>query len=288
MEMLVVDYEQMSEDYQRVEQALQFLEQNLQHQPELKEVAESVGLSEYHFQRLFTRWVGISPKRFLQFLTKERAKQMLERSGNLLEVAYQAGLSGPSRLHDLFVTCEAVTPGEFKSRGAGLDIVYGFHASPFGECLLAVTWRGVCYLAFVLQGDRLAALEGLKSSWKRARLTEDPDQTRPLVSQVFAPFWGGKTAPLNLFLKGTNFQIKVWEALLRIPPGQVVSYGDIAAHIGMPGAARAVGAAVGQNPIPVIIPCHRVIRKMGEFYNYRWGAARKKAILGWEMARASD
>jgi AraC family transcriptional regulator of adaptative response/methylated-DNA-[protein]-cysteine methyltransferase len=286
MEILTTDYTQLSTDYERIEQAILYLERNFRSQPALKDVAESIGLSEYHFQRLFTRWVGISPKRFLQYLTKEYAMNLLEQSTDVLETAYQSGLSGPGRLHDLLVNCEAVTPGEYKLRGAGLTIQYGFHPTPFGECLLAVTGRGICALAFVQGGDRSIPLGILKKQWARARLVEDPQATGLLVERIFAPRPGQGLAPLNLFLKGTNFQIKVWEALLRIPPGSVVSYENIAAAIGMPSAARAVSNAVAHNPIPVVIPCHRVIRKMGALGGYRYGTARKKALLGWEMAHA--
>jgi AraC family transcriptional regulator of adaptative response/methylated-DNA-[protein]-cysteine methyltransferase len=283
--METTNYKQLSNDYERVERAITFLEKNFQRQPELKEIAASINLSEYHFQRLFTRWVGISPKRFLQFLTKERAKELLEKSRDVLGVAYETGLSGPGRLHDLFVTCEAVTPGEFKSKGEGLAIAYGFHPTPFGECLLAATERGICNLAFVQPGDREQALNALKSRWRKARLNKDAARTRSLASQVFAWYIGQTPSPLHLVLSGTNFQIKVWEALLHVPPGAVVSYEDIAARIGRPTASRAVSNAVAQNPIPVIIPCHRVIHKAGEFGDYHYGTARKKALLGWEAAR---
>ncbi|HEX9616238.1 MAG TPA: bifunctional helix-turn-helix domain-containing protein/methylated-DNA--[protein]-cysteine S-methyltransferase [Anaerolineales bacterium] len=279
------DYTQMSEDYRRIEQAIWYLERNSDRQPGLKEMAESAGLSEFHFQRLFTRWVGISPKRFLQYLTKEHAKALLEGMGSLLDATYESGLSSPGRLHDLFVTCEAVTPGEYKARGAGLRIAYGFHPSPFGECLLATTGRGICGLAFVENGEREQALERLKRRWARAQLVLDPQATRPALDQIFRLFQGQAGPPVRLLLSGTNFQIKVWEALLRIPPGRVVSYEDIAIQIGMSGSARAVGNAVSSNPIPVIIPCHRVIRKAGDLGGYRWGIARKKAMLGWEAAR---
>jgi len=275
----------LSHDYQRVERAIAFLEQNYHRQPSLQEIAENVNLSEYHFQRLFTRWVGISPKRFLQFLTKEHAKELLEKSEDLLNVAFETGLSGPGRLHDLFVACEAVTPGEFKNRGEGLTIAYGFHPTPFGECLLATTERGICHLAFVQPGGRERALDALKNRWQEARLTRDVAHTRSLTGQIFARYAGQASPPLHLYLSGTNFQIKVWEALLRIPPGAVASYEDIAVRIGRPDAARAVSNAVAQNPIPVIIPCHRVIRKVGEFGGYHYGTARKKALLGWEAAR---
>ena len=286
MDKIAINFDQMADDYQRVEQAILFLEANQQRQPGLKEVAESVGLSEYHFQRLFTRWVGISPKRFLQYLTKEHAKALLEGSGDLLAAAYESGLSSPGRLHDLFISCEAVTPGEFKHRGEGIEISYGVHPTPFGECLLALTSRGICSLVFVKGGDRFAALGELRRTWQRASLYEAPRQTRPVAEQVVQALLGERSQPLSLHLRGTNFQIKVWEALLQIPEGRVVSYEDIAAAIGRPQAMRAVGSAVGANPIPLLVPCHRVIRKSGEVGGYHYGTARKKSILGWEMAKA--
>jgi AraC family transcriptional regulator of adaptative response/methylated-DNA-[protein]-cysteine methyltransferase len=274
------DYPQLCEDYQRIEQAIHFLEAHYQRQPELKEIAGSVGLSEYHFQRVFTRWAGISPKRFLQFLTKENAKELLKRS-SVLEATYSVGLSSPGRLHDLFIHTEAVTPGEYKTRGAGLTLRYGFHATPFGEALLGLTERGLCHLSFVQEG-REAALTQFRADWKHATLCEEPAATAPLVPQIFAP--GAGLPPLSVYLTGTNFQLKVWEALLKIPPGQVTTYEHLAAEIGNARALRAVGTAVGHNPIAYLIPCHRVLRKAGEFGNYRWGPARKKAILGWEAA----
>lgn len=288
MNTMVMNYEQAAQDYQRIEQAIVYLESNYQEQPSLKEIADSLYMSEFHFQRLFTRWVGISPKRFLQYLTKEHAKQMLAKSTNLLEVAYASGLSGPGRLHDLFVTCEAVTPGEYKSRGEGMVITYGYHPTPFGEILLAITERGISNLIFIQDDDRQAALAVLKNNWQNAVLREEPSRTSPFVSQIFAFVEGNPAAQISLHLRGSNFQIKVWEALLRIPLGSVVSYQDIAAYIGQPGAVRAVGHAVGQNPVPVLIPCHRVIRKIGLFGGYRYGGARKKALHGWEMAKLNQ
>jgi len=276
---------QAADDYYRIEKALQFLENNFGRQPELKEIADAACLSEYHFQRLFSRWVGISPKRFLQFLTKEYAKQLLRESRNLLDATFDSGLSSPGRLHDLFVTCEAVTPGEFKSRGEGLVIRYGIHPSPFGECLLAKTERGICNLMFLTEG-RASAVSWLQRQWNRATLQEDERGTASLVRQIFEPAANGKPLPLHLVLRGTNFQIKVWEALIQIPAGAVVSYEDLAGMLGKPGAVRAVANAVAHNPVSYIIPCHRVIRKMGLAHEYRWGSARKKAILGWEAARA--
>ena len=282
--MTTPDLHQLSEDYARIEQAIRYIETNADRQPDLNELAAQIGLSEYHFQRLFTRWAGISPKRFLQFLTREHAKALLARSGSLLEATYAAGLSGPGRLHDLFVQTEAVTPGEFKSKGAGVDIAYGFHPSPFGECLLALTGRGICFLAFV-EKDRSTALEQLRQAWPKAQLSESTSRTAPVVEQIFSPIPAG-TIPLHL--RGTNFQIKVWEALLRLPSGQVTSYQALAEQIHSPGSARAVGNAVAHNPLAYLIPCHRVLQKTGHFGNYRYGPSRKKAILGWEMARAES
>ena len=282
------NFTQLSADYQRVEQAILFLEDNSRHQPDLAEVAAHVGLSEYHFQRLFTRWAGISPKRFLQFLTKENAKALLSRT-SVLSAAFEAGLSGPGRLHDLLVQCEAVTPGEYRTKGTGVDIVYGFHPTPFGQCLLALTGRGICFLAFVDRG-RQNALEQLKFDWANASLREDPSRTRPVVEQIFAPRPGPTLDPrgprgMTLHLRGTNFQIKVWEALLRLPPGAAISYEALAGQIGKIKAAQAVGNAVARNPVAYLIPCHRVLQKAGGFGNYRYGPERKQAILGWELAQ---
>lgn len=269
--------------YQLVEQAIQYIEANSRNQPELTEVASAVGLSEYHFQRLFTRWAGISPKRFMQFLTKEQAKGLLDRSGNLLEVTYQTGLSSLGRLHDLFVNTEAVTPGEYKSRGVGVDIRYGIHITPFGKCLIAMTERGICHLGFVDESEG-KAIDALVEHWKQATMVEDYKSTAPLIASIFLNT--SAETPLTLHLRGTNFQIKVWEALLKIPSGALTTYEQIAAHIGSPRAVRAVGSAVGDNPIAYLIPCHRVIRKSGEFGNYLYGSARKKAILARELTMA--
>ena len=276
-------HRQSTEDYLRIEQAILYLENHYRDQPELGEVAASLGLSEYHFQRLFTRWAGVSPKRFLQFLTKESAKDVLDRSENLLETMHQVGLSSLGRLHDLFVTVEALTPGEYKSRGAGVTIRYGLHPTPFGNCLIATTERGICHLSFV-QSSEGDAIDSLVSEWKQARMIEDYSATAPLIGPIFDLRYSNHRKPLNVHLRGTNFQLKVWEALLQIPAGEVTTYAGLATRIGKPGAARAVGTAVGHNPIAVLIPCHRVIRKVGEFGNYRYGALRKKALLAREFA----
>jgi AraC family transcriptional regulator of adaptative response/methylated-DNA-[protein]-cysteine methyltransferase len=279
--------ETKAEDYRRIEKAIEFLAENYHQQPSLEEVARSVNLSEFHFQRLFRRWAGISPKRLVQFLTLEHAKQMLEESRSVLDAAYDAGLSSPSRLHDLFVTAEAMTPGEFKAKGAGLEISYGFHPSPFGECLLAVTERGICGLGFVGEGGREQTLEDFKRRWPAAQFQENPEKTGSYIDGIFTAKKRNGAHPVKLLLMGTNFQIKVWEALLRIPPGSVACYEDLARQVGKPSAARAVGSAVGRNPISFLIPCHRAIRKMGITGDYHWGAVRKKAILAWEAARKS-
>lgn len=278
------DLKQLSTDYYRVEQAIRFLEQSFEQQPSLWEIAKNIGLSEFHFQRLFSRWVGISPKRFLQFLTKEYAKKMLLDSKNVLDTTFDSGLSSPGRLYDLFVACEALTPGEYKRKGEGLTIIYGLQPSPFGECLLAVTERGICGLKFVKDQSREYLTGWLKKQWPRSILINDPSHVKPFIQKIFDFSADNEPAPLHLYVQGTNFQIKVWEALLKIPLGKAVSYEDIARHIGLPRASRAVGNAVGKNPIPFLIPCHRVIRKLGEFGHYGEGPWRKKAMLGWEAA----
>ena len=272
-----------------------------QSQPTLADVAEHVGLSEHHLQRVFTRWAGISPKRFLQFQTVESAKSLLRDSRSVLDTTYSTGLSSGGRLHDLFITLEAVTPGEFKSGGAGLTIRTGFHDSPFGESLVGVTERGICGLSFVVDGDRAAAMGELESHWPGATFVEDQRGTRSTVQRVFAAWDGGRwhpaagnstgdvtPTPLSVLVRGTNFQVRVWEALLRIPPGLVATYEDIASALGRSGATRAVGSAIGRNPVAYLIPCHRVIRKTGAFGEYHWGATRKIALLMCEAAQTGD
>lgn len=273
-----------AQDYRLIAEAIAYLETNHRRQPSLEELAAHLALSPFHLQRLFKRWAGISPKRFVQFLTVEHAKELLARSHDLLHAAYETGLSGPGRLHDLFVSVEAMTPGEFKLGGRGLMIRYGFHPTPFGECLLATTPRGICGLNFVGETGRRGELAALQARWPAATLVEDQASTGEVAAQVFAPVPDKQTAQTRLLLAGTNFQLKVWEALLRIPAGSVCTYEDVAHWIGQPSAARAVGGAVGSNAIAYLIPCHRVIRKSGVMRDYRWGATRKKAILGWEAA----
>jgi len=279
-------------NYHRIEQAILYLENNVQRQPDLEEVAEKVHLSPFHFQRIFTEWAGISPKRFLQYLTVDFLKSKLQDSKNLVEVAEAAGLSSQSRVYDLFTTLEAVTPLEYKRSGAGIRIDYGFHETPFGLCLLGVTDRGVCWLSFLgLDEDPNYELEKMKEHWNNSLFHQDQDLTKSFVQKVFQlptpegdSFGEGK---LHLFVKGTNFQIKVWEALLRIPMGGVTTYQQIARSIQNPKALQAVGSAVGSNRLAYLIPCHRVIRKDGVLGEYRWSASRKKSMIGWEMAKAS-
>lgn len=270
-------------NYQRIEQAIRFLEENFYRQPELDELAEKVHLSPFHFQRIFTEWAGISPKRFLQYLTVDFLKDKLQHSRNLVEAAEMAGLSSQSRVYDLFTTLEAVTPSEYRERGSGIHIHYGFHHAPFGNCLIGVTERGICWLSFLaVDEDQKNAIEEMKLYWHNSVFHEDPKLTKTFVDQIF------QRAPqkkLHLFVKGTNFQIKVWEALLRIPTGEVTTYQDIARSIQNPNAVQAVGSAVGSNHIAYLIPCHRVIRKDGVLGQYRWSSARKKSMIGWEMAQ---
>lgn len=273
-----------SRDYRRIERAIRFIEENIDTRPDLAAVAQVAGLSDFHFQRLFSRMVGISPKRYEQFLTKEAAKKLLAGSESLLDAAYEVGLSGPGRLHDLFVSCEAVTPGEFKSRGAGLTIGYGFHPTPFGEAMLASTDKGICALYFAAEDSRKEVLARLREEWQNARIAPDQDGTARVIERIFAGTSNAE-APLTLYLRGTNFQVKVWEALLAIPPGRLATYEDVARKIGDPAATRAVGSAVGRNPIAYIIPCHRVIRKTGELGGYHWGTGRKRLILAWEASK---
>jgi AraC family transcriptional regulator of adaptative response/methylated-DNA-[protein]-cysteine methyltransferase len=271
-------------DHRRVEQAILFLAREFRSQPALDRVAAVVGLSPHHFQRLFTRWVGVSPKRFVQYLTAEHAKTLLRGSASVLETAFDSGLSGPGRLHDLVVSVEAMTPGELKRGGAGLDMRFGFHPTPFGECLVAVTPRGVCGLSFLGAEGRSGAIAELARSWPHARRRQDLAGTSAVARAVFGD--GGGAKRLRLLVAGTNLQIKVWSALLRVPAGRAVSYGDLARGVGHPGASRAVGSALARNPIAVLIPCHRVLRATGAFGEYRWGAERKRALLAWESARA--
>jgi AraC family transcriptional regulator of adaptative response/methylated-DNA-[protein]-cysteine methyltransferase len=240
----------LSKDYVRIERAIHFLEENFDRQPTLKEVAQTAGMSEYHFQRIFQRWAGISPKRFIQFLTKEHVKQLLKKS-NLLDASYDAGLSGPGRLHDLFISCEAMSPGEYKQKGKGLMIEYGFHPTPFGECFIALTDRGICALHFLNQKKRREVLDHFRKDWQNAALKEDQAKTKEHIRRIFMP--RKKKDPIKVLCRGSNFQIKVWEALLRIPSGTVVSYQTVARAIDAPRAVRAVASAIGKNAVAGVL-----------------------------------
>lgn len=274
-------------NYHRIEKAIQYLEENFQRQPELDEVAENVHISPFHFQRLFTEWAGISPKRFLQFLTVDFLKTKLEQTKNIVEAADAAGLSSQSRVYDLFTTLEAVTPQEYKQKGSGIRIEYGVHDTPFGSCLLGVTERGICWLSFIqTDEDPKIELEKMKEHWFNSIFHQDQSLTKEFVTNIFSHESTKTQKKLHVFVKGTNFQIKVWEALLRIPMGDVTTYKGIAQQIHNPKAMQAVGSAVGSNHIAYLIPCHRVIRKDGILGQYRWSATRKKSIIGWEMSKA--
>lgn len=270
--------------------AIDYLVRNYADQPSLDDVARVTGISPHHFQRTFKTWTGLSPKRFLQYVTLVHAKKLLDAPTNLLDTAFGLGLSGPGRLHDLFVACEAVTPGEYALRGQGLNIHYGLHDSPLGRVLIGVTERGICGLRFVTgdddTGGGAAAVQAFADDWPAAEMIHDTGITSAVAEEAlryaFSRVSDGK--PPRLLVMGTNFQIKVWEALMRIPRGGVVSYQDIARAIGNPKAVRAIGGAVGANPIALLIPCHRVILKSGAIHNYRWGVERKHAILAIEQA----
>lgn len=273
-------------NYQRIEQAILYLEQNFKQQPELGEVAEAVNISPFHFQRIFTEWAGISPKRFLQFLTVGFLKAKLQQSKNLVEVAEAAGLSSQSRVYDLFTTLEAVTPEEYKQRGTGIHINYGFHETPFGMALIGVTDRGVCWLSFIATDeDPRIQLEQMKEHWYNSVFHQNIELSESFAEKIFNRKGAKTQEKIHLFVKGTNFQIKVWEALLKLPLGSVTTYKDIAGQIQNPQAMQAVGSAVGSNHIAYLIPCHRVIRKDGVLGEYRWSSTRKKSIIGWEMAK---
>ncbi len=278
------DYTQQSDDYRRIEKAICFAGEHFKDQPSLDEIADHVHLSKYHFHRLFKRWAGISPARFMQFLTLEYAKSKLNQAQSVLGTAFDAGLSGPGRLHDLFVNFEAMTPGEFKKMGEGLIIEYGFHSSPFGLCILAVTDRGICHLSFVNEEDRLGAIQSIQECWPMAAFVENPLHTGSLVKHIFNTSHTRRSHPFQILIKGTNFQVNVWKALLKIPVGSMVSYQNIVVYIGRPKAFRAVANTIAINPVAYLIPCHRVIAKTGKIHQYRWGETRKKAILGWEAA----
>jgi AraC family transcriptional regulator of adaptative response/methylated-DNA-[protein]-cysteine methyltransferase len=272
-------------DYDIVRRAIAFLSEHWREQPEIDVIAQAVGVRAADLHHLFRRWAGITPKAFLQALTLDHARRLLRDSASVLEASFEVGLSGPGRLHDLFVTHEAVSPGEWKSRGAGLSISYGFHPSPFGTALVMATERGLAGLAFADSGEEPAALADMRRRWPKATCIEDAARTAALAQRIFdARLWRADR-PLRVVLIGTDFEVRVWETLLEIPMGRSITYSDIAVKLGSSKAARAVGAAVGKNPISFVVPCHRVLGKGGGITGYHWGLTRKRAMLGWEAGK---
>jgi len=276
-------------EYERIERVIRYLDAYHAEQPDLASLAEVSGLSPFHFHRLFSAWAGITPKDFLQCLTLAHAKALLRKGTSVLDAALGSGLSGPGRLHDLCVMLEAATPGEVKSGGAGWTITAGFADSPFGQCLIGESQRGLCHLSFIDAGDGVAALAALRAHWPQALLQRDDAAAARQAGKIFSPRSEHAARPaLRAFVQGTAFQVRVWQALLLVPPGTLVSYGQLAAALDHPHAARAVGTAVSRNPLAWLIPCHRVIRETGVIGEYRWGAVRKRAMLAWEGASRID
>jgi len=272
-------------DYDCVRRAIAFISQKWKAQPTVESIAEAAGLTPDELHHLFRRWAGLTPKAFMQALTLDHAKSLLRDSASVLDAALESGLSGPGRLHDLFVTHEAMSPGEWKSGGAGLTLRYGFHPSPFGTAVVIATERGLAGLAFADPGEESLALADMLSRWPRANSIADQDATAPLAQRIFEPSQWRAEQPLRVVLIGTDFEVRVWETLLKIPLGRAVCYSDIATKISLPKASRAVGAAVGKNPISFVVPCHRALGKSGALTGYHWGLTRKQAMIGWEAGR---
>lgn len=274
-------------DYDIVRRAIAHIKGNWRSQPEIEQIAEAAGVTPTELHHLFRRWAGLTPKAFLQALTLDSARNLLRDSASVLDASYEVGLSGPGRLHDLFVTHEAMSPGEWKSGGEGLTISYGFHPSVFGTALVMATDRGLCGLAFCDHGEERASLDDMRRRWPAAKCVEDSARTAPLCARIFDRNRWRADQPLRVVLIGTDFEVRVWETLLRIPMGKATTYSDIAGNIGNPKASRAVGTAVGKNPISFVVPCHRVIGKSGELTGYHWGLTRKRAMLGWEAGKVA-
>lgn len=274
-----------SADYDIIRKVIEHISLDYREQPSLERLALETGLEATALQKLFTRWAGLSPKAFLQAVTMDHARRLLDEGLPLLETAYEVGLSGPSRLHDLFVTHEAMSPGDFKTRGGGLTIRYGFHPSPFGHALVMTTERGICGLAFADDDGEEAALVDMTRRWPQATYVRDASVTVGAAARVFDPTRWNADQPLRIVLIGTDFQIRVWKSLLDVPMGKATTYGKIAADIGAPKASRAVGAAVGANPVSFVVPCHRAVGSTGALTGYHWGLTRKRAIIGWEAGQ---
>jgi AraC family transcriptional regulator, regulatory protein of adaptative response / methylated-DNA-[protein]-cysteine methyltransferase len=272
-------------DYRRIERAIRFMDERFRDQPSLGQVAKSAGVATHHFARMFRRWAGISPKQFMQRLTLEAARGSLKRDDSVLQAALDAGLSGPGRLHDLFVTLEAATPGEYKTRGRGVTVRYGSAATPFGPAVIAQTGRGIGFVGFKVPGGDVPGWSEYRHLWRDASFVDDEASAAAVAARI----WGARTpedGPLRLWVHGSNFQIQVWQALLRDARDLTVNYSDVAAGIGRPAAARAVGGAVGANPVAWLIPCHHVLRASGALGGYRWGVERKRTMLAWELSRS--
>lgn len=274
-------------DYETVRRVIEKISLDYRDQPSLETLAKEVGETPTGLQKLFTRWAGLSPKGFLQAVTLDHARKLLDSGLPLLETSFEVGMSGPGRLHDLFVTHEAITPGDYKARGAGLTIRYGFHISPFGVALIMVTDRGLAGLSFNDAGEERTAFADMSGRWPKATFVEDMSATAPYAARIFDPARWRAEQPLRVVMIGTDFQVRVWEALLKIPMGRACTYSSIAAGIGAPKASRAVGAAIGANPVSFVVPCHRAIGKSGQLTGYHWGLTRKRAILGWEAGQLS-
>src|SRR5450631_1907353 len=274
------------DDYSVVRRAVAYISERWRAQPEIEAIAHAAGVTPDELHHLFRRWAGLTPKEFVAALTLDHARKLLRDSASVLDAAYEVGLSGPGRLHDLFVTHEAMSPGEWKVGGEGLTLDYGFHPSPFGIALVIATERGLAGLAFADPGEEAAALDDMRRRWPRAQLREDSARTAALAGRIFDPRLWQRDRPLRVVMIGTDFEVRVWETLLKIPLARATTYSDIARRIRAPKAARAVGAAVGKNPISFVVPCHRVIGKSGDLTGYHWGLTRKRAMLGWEAGQA--
>jgi AraC family transcriptional regulator of adaptative response/methylated-DNA-[protein]-cysteine methyltransferase len=276
----------LEDDYTVVRRAVAFISEHWRSQPDIEAIAHACGVTPDELHHLFRRWAGLTPKEFMAAITLDHARKLLRDRASVLDAAYAVGLSGPGRLHDLFVTHEAMSPGEWKAGGEGLTLSYGFHSSPFGDALLVATERGLAGLAFSDPDEKVRALDDMKRRWPRAQFREDTRCTAGLARRIFDPELWKQDQPLRVMMIGTDFEVRVWETLLKIPMGRVTTYSDIATEIHAPKAARAVGAAVGKNPLAFVVPCHRVIGKSGDLTGYHWGLTRKRAILGWEAGRA--
>jgi AraC family transcriptional regulator of adaptative response/methylated-DNA-[protein]-cysteine methyltransferase len=276
-----------STDYDIVRRAIAHIRGNWRDQPEIEQIAEAAGVTPTELHHLFRRWAGLTPKAFVQALTLDSARELLRSSASVLDASYEVGLSGPGRLHDLFVTHESMSPGEWKTGAEGITISYGFHPSPFGSALVMATERGLCGLAFADFGEEKAALDDMRSRWPKAKYAEDSARTAPIAQRIFDNKLWRPDRPLRVVLIGTDFEVRVWETLMRIPMGRATTYSDIAGSIGKPKAPRAVGAAVGKNPISFVVPCHRVMGKSGDLTGYHWGLTRKCAMLGWEAGKVA-